>query len=507
MIAYNQGRMPVKTLAELATALEIVTAGGCLDIPATGLTYDSRKVEPGFIFVAVPGYRYDGHDFIPQALARGAVGIISQKEVSLPPGVGWLRVPDSRLALGLAAAAFYDYPARSLRVIGVTGTNGKTTTTHLIHAALNQAGMPAGLLGTLGLYLGGQYREMPRTTPEAPDIQAAMAEMRTSGCRAVVMEVSSHALELHRVAGIEFDVAVFTNLTQDHLDFHGNLEAYRQAKGRLFAALGPGAKPGPKYAVVNADDPSANYFLHVSAAPTITYGVQQEATIRGRNINYSPAGVSFTVIYPAGEQRLCLRLSGLFNVYNALAAWSVAWQEGMPADTIARALQSITGIPGRFEPIRCGQDFQVIVDYAHSPDGLENVLRAARQVTKGKIITVFGCGGDRDRGKRPLMGQIAGRDSDFTVLTSDNPRSEDPLEIIREIEPGLKTSGGEYLVIPDRRQAIYKALALARPGDLVLIAGKGHETYQIVGDEVLPFDDRLVARQALESMGYGTQES
>lgn len=496
----------MKTLAELALVLETSAATGRLEIPATGLTYDSRQVKPGFIFVAVPGYKHDGHDFIPQALARGAVGLISQKEVSLPAGVGWLQVPDSRLALGLAAAAFYDYPARGLRVIGVTGTNGKTTTTHLIQAILNQAGIPAGLLGTLGLYLGGRYQELPRTTPEAPDIQAAMAEMLRSGCRAVVMEVSSHALELHRVAGIEFDVAVFTNLTQDHLDFHSDLEAYRQAKGRLFQELGPGAKTDHKYAVVNADDPSAGYFRQVSAAPAITFGVQQEATVRGRNINYSPAGVSFTVTHPAGEQLLSLPLSGMFNVYNALAAWSVAWQEGIPADTAVRALQSVTSIPGRFEAVRCGQDFQVIVDYAHSPDGLENVLRAARQVTAGRIITVFGCGGDRDRGKRPLMGQIAGRDSDFTVVTSDNPRSEDPLEIIREIEPGLEASGGEYLVIPDRRQAIAQALTLARPGDLVLIAGKGHETYQIVGDEVRPFDDRLVTRQALESMGYGTQE-
>ncbi|TDA70475.1 MAG: UDP-N-acetylmuramoyl-L-alanyl-D-glutamate--2,6-diaminopimelate ligase [Clostridia bacterium] len=497
--------MPVKTLSHLATALEVVAASGCLDTPVTGLTYDSRKVEPGFIFVAVPGYKYDGHDFIPQALARGAVGIISQKEASLPPGVGWLHVRDSRLALGLAAAAYYDYPARSLRVIGVTGTNGKTTTTHLIHAALNQAGISAGLLGTLGLYLCGQYREMSRTTPEAPDIQAAMAQMRAAGCRAVVMEVSSHALELHRVAGIEFDVAVFTNLTQDHLDFHGNVEAYRQAKGRLFAALGSGAKVGPKYAVVNADDPAGEYFCLVSAAPAITYGVQQEAAVRGRKITYGSAGVSLTVTYPAGEQPLALHLSGLFNVYNALAAWAVAWQEGIPPVTVARALQSVTGIPGRFEAIRSGQDFQVIVDYAHTPDGLENVLRAARQVTAGRVITVFGCGGDRDRGKRPLMGEIAGRDSDFVIVTADNPRSENALDIIREIEPGLRQSGRQYTVVPDRRLAIYQALGMAGPGDLVLIAGKGHETYQIVGDEVLPFDDRLVARQALESMGYGSQ--
>lgn len=493
----------MKTLADITAGLPVLARGGPQERVIKGIAYDSRRVAPGDLFVAIPGSNFDGHDFIPQAAAQGAAAVVVEKEVALPPGLAWARVQDSRQSLGHLAAAFYDYPARRLRLIGVTGTNGKTTVTHLIYYGLTGAGVRAALVGTLGSRWGETYRHLDRTTPEAADLQEILAAAVAAGVRAAVMEASSHALKLYRLEGCEFDGGVFTNLTQDHLDFHHDLDAYRRAKGRLFAGLGQGVKPGRKYAVLNADDPAWAYMAGLTKADIITYGIQQEAGVRGRNISSGPTGTRLEVVTPDGRYPLQLQLVGMFNVYNALAAWAVLRQEGVDEETIGNALAGVRGVPGRFELVRCGQPFLVVVDYAHTPDGLENVLHAARDLTAGRVITVFGCGGNRDRGKRPLMGEIASRRSDFTLVTSDNPRHEDPLAIIKEIMPGVEAGGGSFSIEPDRARAIQEAIKMAAPGDLVLIAGKGHETYQIIGDRQLPFDDREAACRVLQEMGYG----
>lgn len=441
--------------------------------------------------------------FINDALNRGAVAVIVEQEVFLPPGVTWIRVCDSRKALAQLAACFYGYPSSKLRLIAVTGTNGKTTTTYLVKAVLEAAGRATGLLGTIGNRLGDRFLKAERTTPESLDLQFILHELVTLKARAAVMEVSSHALALHRVEGTEFDGAVFTNLTQDHLDFHRGMEDYFSSKGRLFTNLAKGVKQGGKYAVINGDDPYGIRMVHLTPVPVITYGCSSACQVRARNISLMPTGAACQVIWPEGAIDLKLRLTGMFNIYNALAAFAVALQEGINPVTAADALSQVSGVPGRFEQVHQGQPFAVIVDYAHTPDGLENILQAARQVTAGRLLVVFGCGGDRDRSKRPLMGQVAARLSDYSIITSDNPRSEEPEAIINDIIPGVeKISGAPYRNIVDRCLAISTALTLARPGDTVVIAGKGHETYQIIKDKTLPFDDRQVAREELAALGY-----
>nr|WP_277998830.1 UDP-N-acetylmuramoyl-L-alanyl-D-glutamate--2,6-diaminopimelate ligase [Moorella sulfitireducens] len=490
-------------MEELVAAIDTVDRGGDQQVYLTGLHYDSRQVKPGFLFVAIKGFKTNGHLYIKDALNRGAVAVVLEEEVSLPAGVAWVRVGDSRRALGILAARFYGYPSRRLRLIGVTGTNGKTTTTHLIQAALEGAGRPTGLLGTIANRLGHQVLPATHTTPESLDLQALLHQLVNLGAMEVVMEVSSHALALHRVEGAEFDAAVFTNLTQDHLDFHRDMEDYFQAKARLFAALDQGVKRGPKYAVINGDDPYSTPLRTLTPVTVITYGCGPECQVRARDINLTANGATCRVIWPGGEAGLNLQLTGRFNIYNALAAFTVAWQEGVDPATIVKTLGEVRGVPGRLEQVRQGQPFTVVVDYAHTPDGLENVLRAARQVTRGHLIVVFGCGGNRDRGKRPLMGNVAARLSDYCIITSDNPRDEDPEAIIAEILPGVKeVPGARYQVVADRRRAIAAALARAGRGDMVVIAGKGHETYQIVRGQILPFDDRQVAREELAALGY-----
>ena len=496
------------TLAELVAPLSIIARGGNQQTPLAGIHYDSRRIQSGFLFVAIKGFKTNGHDYINAALERGARAVILAEERPLPPGVAWARVADTRLALGLLAARFYDYPSRRLRLIGVTGTNGKTTTTHLIQAILEAGGQPAGLLGTIGNRLGGRVLPAEHTTPESLDLQQLLHQMVELQARAVVMEVSSHALALHRVAGAEFDAAVFTNLTQDHLDFHRDMEDYFNCKARLFRDLDRGVKAGPKYAVINGDDPHSNRLAALTPVPVVTYGCSPGCQVRAREIHLEASGSKAMVNWPGGEALLKLRLTGQYNIYNALAAFTVALQEGVDPMVALTALGRVPGVPGRLELIDQGQPFAVVVDYAHTPDGLENVLRAARQVTRGRLLVVFGCGGDRDRGKRPLMGRAAASLSDYCIITSDNPRSEEPEDIIADILPGVReVAGASYQVLVDRRQAIAAALALARPGDMVVIAGKGHETYQIVKDKTLPFDDRQVAREELAAMGYGTKAS
>ncbi|MFY9272901.1 MAG: UDP-N-acetylmuramoyl-L-alanyl-D-glutamate--2,6-diaminopimelate ligase, partial [Thermacetogeniaceae bacterium] len=445
------------------------------------------------------GYRTDGHLYIDDAVSRGAVGVVVERAVDVPEGISLVRVEDSRLALAQLAANFFGHPSRLLTLIGVTGTNGKTTVTHLIEAVLRVGGKSTGIIGTIWNKIGDQKLTGVHTTPESLDLQALLNRMVAADVAAVSMEVSSHALYLHRVVGCEFDVGVFTNLTQDHLDFHKDLDEYKAAKMLLFQGLGKGrTKNRPCYAVVNIDDPVGKEILKNTEVPVITYGVREDADVKAIDLQLTPKGTSFTAVYSKGRIPISLSLPGEFNVYNCLAAVCVGLKEGVPVDLISSALKEVKGVPGRFELVDEGQNFTVVVDYAHTPDGLENVLKTARSIKQGRLITVFGCGGDRDQGKRPLMGRLSGELSDYTVITSDNPRSEDPEKIVRQIVEGIKESkAASYTVITDRYEAIRHALHWAREGDFVLIAGKGHETYQIIGDQVLPFDDQQVAREIL----------
>ncbi|QIA26841.1 UDP-N-acetylmuramoyl-L-alanyl-D-glutamate--2,6-diaminopimelate ligase [Thermaerobacter sp. PB12/4term] len=495
-------------LQDLIAVLPDRTVTGPAGRPIQGITYDSRRVEPGFLFVAIRGLRYDGHSFIAEAVARGAAAVVGERPLALE-GVPYVQVPSSRLALGLLASAFYGHPSASLVMVGVTGTNGKTTTTHLIRWVLEAGGHPTGLIGTVHNIIAGRSLPVERTTPEAADLQKLLAAMRDEGMTHAVMEVSSHALALQRVAGCAFDVGVFTNLTQDHLDFHASMEDYAAAKARLFSRLGrneiPGTtKPGPKAAVINADDPWGEFMAARSNAPVVTYGLNRPADITARQVEVEPGGIRFILVSPQGEAPVRLRLTGRFNVYNALAAAGAGLVLGLDPATVARGLESLQAVPGRLERIDRGQPFAVIVDYAHTPDGLENVLRGVRELAgQGRVICVFGCGGDRDRGKRPQMGAISARLADYTVLTSDNPRSEDPEAILDDIETGVRrVPGAAYERVTDRAAAIRRALELARPGDVVVIAGKGHEDYQIFADRTIHFDDREVAAEALAALGY-----
>jgi UDP-N-acetylmuramoyl-L-alanyl-D-glutamate--2,6-diaminopimelate ligase len=489
----------VTLLSQLLVDLEMVELSGDPNIKINGLHYDSRQIRPGFLFAAITGFQTDGHLYIPSALNNGASVLLAEKPVEVPSEVTVVRVADSRRALAKLAAAYYKYPSSKLRVVGVTGTNGKTTTTHLIEAILNKAGYQTGLLGTIANRIGGKEWPVVHTTPESLDLQALLGEMVSFGSDYAIMEVSSHALALDRVANCQFDVAVFTNLSQDHLDFHQNMDDYRDTKLRLFSGLGKdNHKPGPRYAVVNADDAAGERFIKATPVEVITYGLEKPAQVRADSIEITPCGTSFRAVLPDGELAVKLNMTGHFSIYNALAALTVAWREGINYQTIQSALRAVRGVPGRFELIDSGQDFTVVVDYAHTPDGLENVLSTAREVANGQVITVFGCGGDRDRTKRPRMGEVVARLSDYAVVTSDNPRTEDPMRIIEDILPGIRAVGAkQFTVIPDRRQAIQQALQIAKPGDMVVIAGKGHETYQLVGTEVLPFDDRAVAKEIL----------
>jgi UDP-N-acetylmuramoyl-L-alanyl-D-glutamate--2,6-diaminopimelate ligase len=461
--------------------------GGAPEVEVTGLAYRSESVTPGALFFCVPGFRADGHDFAPDAVRRGAAALVCQRPLGL--GVPEVVVDDVRAAMAPAAARFYGHPTRELRVVGITGTNGKTTTAFLVRHLLEAAGSQCGLLGTVKRVVGGVEEEVERTTPEAIDLQATFRRMLDRGDRACAMEVSSHALALGRVDGIEFACRVFTNLTQDHLDFHGTMDAYFEAKRRLFRS---GAGP----AVVNLDD-SYGRRLAAELPDAIGFALARVAAYRALEVSFDVHGSRFRCLTPEGELPLELPLPGLFNVQNALAAVASARALGVHLETIRRALPSFGRVPGRFEPVDQGQRFGVLVDYAHTPDSLENVLRAAREVARGRVWAVFGAGGDRDRLKRPLMGEAARRLADRVIVTSDNPRSEDPEAIIDEIMVGAGPDAEREV---DRRRAIELAVEGAEPGDVVVIAGKGHEQGQeFAGGRKEPFDDRTVAREALRA--------
>ncbi len=485
-------------LRALLTELDAPSVVGDAGREIRGVAYHSRDVQPGFLFAALRGFTHDGLTFVDEAIGRGAVAVVTDRDVRPaggPPGVTLIRVADARRALAQVSAAFYGHPSRRLRVIGVTGTNGKGATTYLIEAILQRAGRPCGIIGTMGVVIDGEVLPSDCTTPEAPDLQRVLRTMVERGRDYVAVEVASHALAMDRVTGCRFAAGVFTNLTRDHLDFHLSMEAYRAAKARLFAMVDSSG-----WVVLNADDPAADVMRAVSPARAITYGLSQSADVRGRDLTLHLRGCGFMAETPAGNVRVTLQLSGAFNAANALAALALGLTQDVPLETIADALAAMPGIPGRFEAVEEGQPFAVVVDYAHTPDGLENVLRTGRQITPGRLIVVFGCGGDRDRTKRPIMGHIAGEWADHVIVTSDNPRTEDPRAIIDEILPGIDAGAGRAThveVEPDRRQAIAAAISAARPGDLVLIAGKGHELYQVIAGVSHPFDDRQVVREVL----------
>lgn len=475
-------------LADLAAAQEGARIVGDGSVEIADLAYDSRKVEPGTLFFCVVGQTVDGHEFGPRVVEEGAAALVVERELT-DLAVPQIMVPDSRAAMATLAAKFWDDPTAELRMVGVTGTNGKTTTAFLIHEILRAADIRCGLLGTVKQVVGGVEKEVVRTTPEAIELQRTFRQMLEGGDEACAMEVSSHAMALHRADAIHFEVALFTNLTQDHLDFHADMEDYFLAKRKLFEA-----DPGTR--IVNVDDPYGRRLAEEFEC--VTFSAEgAEADYSAREVEFDAGGASFSV----GGMRLRTGLPGHFNVANALGAFAAAEAIGVGSDFAAAGLARAERVPGRFEPIDEGQGFAVLVDYAHTPDSLENVLRAARRLTSGRLISVFGAGGDRDRDKRPKMGRAGAELSDLTVITSDNPRSEDPEAIVAEVAAGAE-GAGELEIVLDRREAIALALGRAEPGDTVVIAGKGHEQGQeFEGGRKIPFDDREVAREELWKLG------
>jgi UDP-N-acetylmuramoyl-L-alanyl-D-glutamate--2,6-diaminopimelate ligase len=467
------------------------------------VTHDSRQARPGSLFAAVTGALVDAHRFVPQVMALGAVGVISEQAPPEDFQGAWLEVENVRRAMALAAAEAHHHPSRDLQLVGITGTNGKTTTAYLIASIPEAGGEPVAMTGTVEYRIGAEHLKAERTTPEATDMQRLLRQAVAVGCQAAVMECSSQAMDFHRCDALAYSVAVFTNLTRDHLDYHGTMENYWHAKRRLFdGRLGS----RPHSSVINVDDPRGAELateLENQGLRVTRYAVKSEADVTASEARFSLQGMRFKLRTPAGDRELDSPLVGPPHVYNLLAAVASGLALGYSLDVIVPALEKCPGAPGRFERVVHSGDFAVVVDYAHSDDALLNVLRTAREVTRGRVITVFGCGGDRDRSKRAPMGEAAGSLSDVVILTSDNPRTEDPERILADAEAGIQKTGKPYQKIADRREAIHRAISEARSGDLVLIAGKGHEDYQIIGREVLHFDDKEEALEALAGRGVG----
>jgi UDP-N-acetylmuramoyl-L-alanyl-D-glutamate--2,6-diaminopimelate ligase len=503
-------------LLKLINGLSQVSVQGSLDLEITGIAYDSRKVVPGGLFVAVSGHRQDGHRFVGQALARGAVAVAAERELpQVPATVARITVPDGRGALAELAAAFYDYPAKKLHLIGITGTNGKTTTAYLLESILKASGLRVGVLGTIEYRVGSRIWPAPVTTPESLDLQYYLSEMVREGATHAVMEVSSHALEQGRCRGLNFEVGVFTNLTRDHLDYHQNMEAYYQAKAKLFfhylgeTAFSPGTR-----AIINRDDPFGERLWAEATVTRNDFGMEKETAYRPLIVHSGFQGTQARIQTPRGVFEVVSPLIGRHNVYNFLAAWAAGEALHLPTERIQEGIRSLEKVPGRMEPVPNTKDLAILVDYAHTPEALRFALSSLKELTPKNIITVFGCGGDRDATKRPHMGQIAGEFSQLAIITSDNPRSEDPLKIIADIEAGTREQEMHrydlaalnrvpdqpgYAVIPDRREAIQRAVHWAGPGEVILIAGKGHENFQLIGDQALSFDDRQEALKAAEA--------
>ncbi len=495
--AAHRGRKLSEVLQGVETALP--AAANSLEIRQVAC--DSRKVRPGALFLALHGAKADGNKFIQDALKRGAVAIVSEEPAPsrIPGGVVWIQIQDARKALAISAANFLGHPANALQLVAVTGTNGKTTTTAVVDAIVKASGAKTGLFGTIAYHTPlGDY-PAPNTTPESVDLQGFFAEIRDAGGKYAVLEASSHSLAMDRLWGCHFQVAVFTNLTREHMDFHKTFEDYFAAKRRLFVGTGAGA---PEVAVLNAQDEFGKRLAGL-AKKTVTYGLEGDADITSTRFQLTFDGLTFTAQTPNGKVRVVSRLVGRINVYNLLAAVGAAQALGLSNEVIETGIRNLQSVSGRFQRIDLGQPFLVIVDYAHTDDALENLIRTARELNpKARIITLFGCGGEKDRTKRPVMGEVAGRLSDLTILSSDNPRSEDPLKIISDIIVGLQKTAGKYLIEPDREKAIGMAMEEARRGDIVLLAGKGHENYQILSDQTLEFDDREMARRALRKRGF-----
>lgn len=475
-------------LSELAMASGLRYEGEDTDI--SSIEYDSRKIKRGSMFCCIVGALFDGHTFAEGAVKSGASALLVERE--LPLSVPQIVVKNARKAMAEMAAAFYGYPQREMMMLGVTGTNGKTTTTYMVKAIAEQAGRKVGVIGTIRNMIGSESIHTDRTTPESVDLFRLLRMMADAHVDLVVMEVSSHALEQYRVHGIKYDVGLFTNLTQDHLDYHKSFENYLQAKKILFY--------NSKRAVVNGDDPYASRIMDGLTIPITTFGIRDRADISASDIDITTDGVQFDLHTPEGDVLMRLPIPGLFSVFNAMGAAGMALAVGMKLGSVKDGLESLTSVSGRLEPVKTNKGFSVFVDYAHTPDALENVLKTVREFSKGRVICVFGCGGDRDRAKRPIMGEIAGRFSEFAVITSDNPRTESPMAIIESIEEGVKRSGTKYTVVENRKEAIRYALSLAKPTDIVLIAGKGHENYQEINGTKYHFDDKEIVEELLSEL-------
>jgi UDP-N-acetylmuramoyl-L-alanyl-D-glutamate--2,6-diaminopimelate ligase len=491
------------TLGDVARAVEGRLSGGDKEAAVVDVTHDSRQASTGWLFVAIRGEKMDAHRFVADVVERGAVGVISERARPADFGGAWIQVADARRALALAAAEVHGHPSRELKLVGITGTNGKTTTAYLVAAIAEAAGDRPALVSTVEYRVAGERTEAQRTTPEASDLQRLLRRAVENGCRVAVMESSSQALDLHRCDALRYEVAAFTNLTRDHLDYHGTMEEYFKAKLRLFdGRLGE----RPRVSVVNADD---EYSARLAGAleregqKVLRYSLNGDAEITARDVEVTLEGTRLRLVTPDGECEVVSPLVGRPHVYNILTAAGCAHALGLGLEATAEALKICVGAPGRFERVPHAGDFAVVVDYAHTDDALLNVLRTARDVTRGRIVTLFGCGGDRDKSKRAPMGEAAASLSDFVIATSDNPRTEEPEAILRDVEVGLQSVGKPYLKIVDRREAIHRAIEEARAGDIVVIAGKGHENYQIIGSEKRHFDDREVALEALSARKDG----
>lgn len=481
-------------LTELARS---IPAGASVSAEAevTGLACDSRKVKKGDLYFCLPGLRVDGHNFAKAAADAGAAALVVERK--LPVDLPQVLVEDARAAMSYMAQCFYGYPAREMHGVGITGTKGKTTTSFLVRAIARHAGHKVGLMGTVCTYIGEEEEPASLTTPDPIDVQSLLRRMKDAGCDFYVMEVSAHALDLRKLVGMKFDQGIFTNFSQDHLDYFGTMETYRRAKEKFFDPFYIG------HAVVNADDEAGKYML--GRVPATTYGVSAPADAYANEIEILESGVSYRLHWKNVVLPLHLHISGIFNVYNSMAAAVACLEMGISPEDVKAGLESVTVVPGRIEPLPTHTPYRVILDYAHSPASLESILKTIRQFTRGRLICVFGCGGGRDKEKRPIMGEISGRLADFSVLTSDNPRLEDPMDILRAIEEGIKRTTGPYVVIENRREAIRYAMQMGQPGDVIVLAGKGHETYQDIGGQKHPFDEKVVVREILAEMDEGRE--
>lgn len=477
---------------DLLHGVPVVKFIGDTNAQVLGIAYSSRSVESGFLFAALRGERCDGYDFIPEAISKGATTILSERSAPSELDINWVQVQEARRSLALCSANFYGHPSRRLIVIGITGTKGKTTITYLLESILKTSGSSPGVIGTISYRGPGLHRQAKRTTPEAPDLQRMMRDMVQNEAGYCLMEVSSHSLELERVTGIDFDVAVFTNLSGEHLDYHRSMERYFEAKKKLFFL--PGQKK--RTAVINMDNSWGKKLIDELHMGAITFGLKPEALVQAEDYFLSEKGIELVVKHPGGKINISSPLFGRPNLYNILAAVSTALVLKIPESEIVTGISSLEGVPGRFEKIKNSLGLHIFVDYAHNDDALRHLLESAKELASKRVILVFGAGGDRDKSKRSRMGEVAGRMADHTVITSDNPRSEDPMDIIDEIERGMTKSGNDrYEIIPDRKEAIVRALSLGQPGDYVLVAGKGHENYQVLKDKIIPFSDSEVIRE------------